>query len=51
MTDVVLGGILLAIVGGAILYIRKEKKKGATCIGCPAGGNCTGKCNEGCDRH
>lgn len=32
--------ILIAIVGSAIAYIVKEKKKGVKCIGCPAGGSC-----------
>ena len=40
MTDVIIVGILLLIVGGAIFYIVKEKKKGTKCIGCPAAGNC-----------
>ena len=40
MTDIIIVGILLLIVGGAIFYIVKEKKKGTKCIGCPAAGNC-----------
>ena len=35
------------LVGAAIAYIRKEKKKGVRCIGCPAGGTCSGNCS-GC---
>lgn len=35
--------ILLAtatIVGLAVRYIRKQKKQGIKCIGCPSGCNC-----------
>lgn len=47
MLDFIVLGILILIVGAAILYIRKEKKKGVRCIGCPAAGNCphSGNCN------
>ncbi len=49
MLDFIILGILVIIVGAAILYIRKEKKKGVRCIGCPAAGNCPhgGKCSGG----
>ncbi len=40
MTNLIIIGILVVIIGSAIVYIIKEKKKGAKCIGCPAGGNC-----------
>lgn len=54
MTDLIIVGILLLIIGAAITYIVKAKKSGAKCIGCPAGGNCSGKshghseCTCGC---
>ncbi len=32
--------ILAVILGSAITYIIKEKKKGVRCIGCPAAGKC-----------
>ncbi|MBR5127554.1 MAG: FeoB-associated Cys-rich membrane protein [Roseburia sp.] len=51
MTDFVLVLVIAGIVGGALAYIRKEKKRGARCVGCPDGGTCGGKCgscsNEG----
>lgn len=40
MTDLIVVGILIMIVGAAIAYIVKEKKRGTRCIGCPAAGNC-----------
>lgn len=46
MADVILILVLAVIVGAAILYIRKEKKKGVKCIGCPYAATC-GK-NGGC---
>ena len=54
MTDLILIAILTAIVGGAVLYIRKEKKRGVKCIGCPAAGTCSRNqaggttCSGGC---
>ena len=42
MADLIVGGILLVIVGAAIFYIVKAKKKGIKCIGCPAAGQCAG---------
>ena len=54
MADFVVAGVLLIIIGAAIVYIRKEKKKGVQCIGCPASGSCAGKngghsgCSCGC---
>ncbi len=36
--------IVVAIVGAAICYIVKEKKKGTRCIGCPNAGKCAGAC-------
>ena len=40
MTDLIVGLLVAVIVGAALLYIRKEKKKGAVCIGCPHAGSC-----------
>lgn len=47
MMDFVIISILLLIVGGAIFYIIKAKKKGARCIGCPMSGSC-GKASCDC---
>lgn len=46
MADMIVVGIVLVIVGLAIAYIVKEKKKGVKCIGCPAAGQCSGKCHN-----
>ena len=42
MADLIVGGILIVVVGAAISYIVKAKKKGIKCIGCPAAGQCAG---------
>lgn len=41
MGDVIVSIVLVIIIGVAIVYIRKAKKSGTKCIGCPAGGNCS----------
>ncbi len=51
MEDLIIIGIMLVIVGAAVLYIWKKKKKGTRCIGCPYAGCCSGKgCNNSKDR-
>lgn len=40
MTDFVIIAILVFVIGIAIAYIIKEKKKGVKCIGCPSAGKC-----------
>lgn len=48
MTDLIIALVLLIIVGAAIAYIAKEKKKGVKCIGCPDAGHCSMKHSGGC---
>ena len=48
VADVIIILILLAILGGAALYIRKAKKSGVKCIGCPNGAKCGSACNGTC---
>ena len=36
---------IVLIVGGAIFYIVRSKKKGAKCIGCPYAKSCGSKCS------
>jgi len=44
MTDVIIIAVLLVILGLAAGYVIKAKKSGKKCIGCPAGGSCSGSC-------
>jgi len=46
MIDFLIIAIILAILGGAALYIYKAKKSGAKCIGCPDAKTCSGKCSS-----
>lgn len=46
MADIIIALIVLAVVGAAVMYIVKEKKKGTRCIGCPSAGACAG--NKAC---
>ena len=47
MKNFVLGFVLVAIIGGAVFYIVRAKRKGVKCIGCPAAKTCGGKCKKG----
>ena len=42
MTDFIVLGIVVIIIAFAVAYIVKAKKRGVKCIGCPAGGTCSG---------
>ena len=46
MKDIIIVIVLALIVVGICFYIRKEKKKGSKCIGCPYGKSCSGNCQE-----
>lgn len=49
MTDIIIIFILVIILGGALFYIKKEKEKGVTCIGCPDADVCAKRRNgESC---
>lgn len=41
MLDLVILLVIATILAGAVLYIVREKKKGAKCIGCPFVKNCS----------
>ena len=52
MENFIIIAIVVLIIGCAIAYIIKEKKKGIKCIGCPNAEMCSmaqkQKCNGGC---
>jgi hypothetical protein len=48
--DYIIIAIIALILGGVIFFIRREKKKGVKCIGCPHAGKCGGNCG-GCGNH
>ncbi len=51
MTNFIIAAVVLILVGAAVLYIRKEKKHGAVCIGCPSSCSCGKKQGGGCGCH
>ncbi len=52
MANLIVGAIVLIVIGAAVVYIIKEKKKGVTCIGCPHAGECARKHSPGgCGGH
>ena len=46
-SDLLTIAIIVVILGLAIAYICRAKKKGIKCIGCPDGAKCSGNC-AGC---
>ena len=48
MENVIVVVILAAVVVGIVWYLKRVKKRGETCIGCPYAKQCGGKCH-GCD--
>jgi len=46
MENVIIVMILLGIVGGIVWYLRRAKKRGQGCIGCPYAGQCQGHCDH-----
>ena len=49
IADVLVILSVLLMVAAAVLYIRKEKKRGVTCIGCPHAAECAKRKQGGCD--
>ena len=47
MTDYIIVAVIVVIIGAAVAYIIREKKRGVKCIGCPDGATCGGNCS-GC---
>lgn len=48
IVDFVVILIIALLVVAAMMYIRNQKKKGVTCIGCPHAGTCIKKSQGGC---
>ena len=46
MENVLILLVVAAIVVGALWYIRREKKRGAKCVGCPDARTCGGNCGS-----
>ena len=50
MDNFIVIAIVAVILAAAIWYIRKEKRKGSRCIGCPSGGTCCSECKGCCGK-
>ena len=50
MDSIIVIAIVVLIVGLAVFYIRKEKRRGVQCVGCPDSKSCSGHC-AGCSGH
>ncbi len=46
MTDILVIAIVVIVIGLAVGYVVKEKKRGAKCIGCPNSKTCQGGCSH-----
>lgn len=46
--DFIVMFIIAFAVAAACVYIRREKKRGVTCIGCPHAAECAKKKQGGC---
>ena len=49
MKDLILAALLLIIIGSAIIYIIRAKRRGAKCIGCPSATTCTADSDAACN--
>ena len=48
MENLIILAVIAIIIGLAVGYIHKEKKRGVKCISCPNGCSCNGKCGGDC---
>ena len=46
MTDVIVIAIVVVVIGLAVGYVIKAKKRGTKCIGCPGSKSCQGGCSR-----
>ena len=50
IVDYIAIAAVVLIVGAAVFYIVRAKKRGEKCVGCPyakqCGGNCNGRCGH-----
>ena len=44
--DIIIALVVIVIVGAAVLYIYRARKRGQKCIGCPYSKTCGGNCGR-----
>ncbi len=50
MDNFIIIAVIAVIVGVALAYVIKAKKRGVKCIGCPYGEKCSGNCSCDCNK-
>lgn len=45
-SDIIVIGVIALILGGAVTYIARAKKRGQKCIGCPYSDCCKKDCSQ-----
>ena len=48
IVDYIAIAVILLVVGAAVFYIIRAKRRGEKCVGCPYAKQCGGACNGGC---
>ena len=48
LKDFIAIAVIVLVVGLAVFYLYRAKKRGQKCIGCPYAKQCGGKCGGGC---
>ena len=43
-TDIIVLTLIVLVIGGAVFYIVRAKRRGQHCIGCPDAKSCNGNC-------
>lgn len=51
LIDIIVSVILILIIGGAIAYIVRSKKRGETCVGCPYAKECAKRRSNSLNSH
>ena len=41
---------IVLVVGGAVAYLIRAKRRGQKCVGCPYSKECGNKCNCNCNK-
>ena len=44
--DILILALIVLILGSAVFFLRRAKKKGVKCIGCPDSSTCSGNCGN-----
>ena len=48
IVDYIAIAVILLVMGAAVFYIIRAKRRGEKCVGCPYAKQCGGACSGGC---